>query len=127
LPQAAELVADMQVQLADLPNDLLGLTDGQTIRIDRDAAGLGWFVDGTPNDDTEFIDDIAADVLQATNNEAATRIDLLTVLSHEIGHVLGLNDLTGDNNLNDLMAEFLPEGVRRGPNSDQSNRVLQLR
>ncbi len=126
LPRAVELVADVQVQLADLPNDLLGLTDGQTIRIDRDAAGNGWFVDESPADDTEFIDDIATDVLQATNNEAATRVDLLTVLTHEIGHVFGLGDLAGDDNLNDVMAEFLPEGIRREPSTENSNRIQQL-
>ena len=38
-------------------------------------------------------------------------MDLLTVVEHELGHVLGLNDL--DASLNDLMSSTLSDGVRR--------------
>ena len=49
------------------------------IIIDTDGAGLGWFVDATPGTDDEFTAD----------SMATTRFDLLTVLTHEIGHLLG--------------------------------------
>src|SRR6185369_15488233 len=44
---------------------------------------------------------------------AASRMDLLTVLLHEFGHVLGYQHAAGDG----LMAETLPTGVRRLPAS----------
>ena len=61
--------------------------------IDSDAAGHGWFIDSTP--DTS--DDLAAD-----------RIDLLTAVAHELGHVLGLDDGDDDS----LMDDQLSAGVR---------------
>src|SRR5207248_5267788 len=67
----------------------------QTITIDSDAAGHGWFTDPTPG-----------------GNPAAGRVDLLTVVAHELGHVLGIVELDGNT---DLMAETLPVGVRRVP------------
>src|SRR4030095_3192129 len=42
--------------------------------------------------------------------DAAGRYDLLTVLSHELGHVLGLEDQFTSGQ---LMSVMLPEGLRR--------------
>ena len=42
------------VALADLPGGELGQEVAGTVYVDRDAAGLGWFVDATPGDDAEF-------------------------------------------------------------------------
>src|SRR5439155_26179445 len=42
------------VQISDLSGDLLGLTIANGIVLDSDAAGYGWFIDSTPNDDVEF-------------------------------------------------------------------------
>jgi hypothetical protein len=40
-------------------------------------------------------------------------VDLLTVLSHEVGHVLGLADLDADNSPATLMTATLGPGERR--------------
>jgi hypothetical protein len=78
-------------QVSDLPGWTLGLTgpDG-TITIDADAAGYGWFVDPTPQDSSEFNLDPGKGQFSAdANGPAAQRIDLLTVVEHEMGHLLG--------------------------------------
>jgi hypothetical protein len=95
---------DVDVRIVDLPGSGLGLAAADTIWLDRDAAGHGWFVDQTPADTsdlrgTELIPFYAGEV------------DLLTVMAHELGHVLGYDDSGTDG----LMAEYLGTGVRRLP------------
>ena len=71
---------------------MLAQTDGDTITLDSDAAGHGWFIDGFLSDDSEFRirqDDGA--LAASPNSEAFGRMDLLTVITHELGHVLGLD------------------------------------
>jgi hypothetical protein len=56
----------------------------------RDAAGHGWFVDPSPAEWFEFAG--SGTVLQArADGPAAGRMDLMTALLHEIGHVLGFD------------------------------------
>ena len=61
------------------------------VRLDVDAAGLGWFVDVTPGDDAEFTSLPGATQLVATDGEAIGRMDLLTAVMHEIGHAWLVN------------------------------------
>ena len=86
--QLAQLDA-VQLRFADLPGLTLGQAEGGLITLDRDAAGWGWFVDRTPQDDREFAR--SAQGLVATAGPAVGRMDLLSVLTHELGHVLGLD------------------------------------
>ena len=51
---------------------------------------------------------------------AARRVDLLTVLLHELGHVFGLPDLDGGTHPTSLMAETLAIGLRRAPTREDS-------
>jgi hypothetical protein len=103
-------LAAAKVQLADLPAGMLGETVGKTILIDRDASGYGWFVDPTPALDEEFA---GVDQLRTIDSRAVDRIDLVTVVEHELGHVVGLNDLVAVTD--DLMNGVLGVGVRRDP------------
>ena len=95
-------VTDVEFIVADLPNILLGLAAGHIIWIDQDAAGIGWFVDSTPDTDDEF----------GPGGAAAGRIDLLTVLAHELSHVLGFEH---DPAPGHLMSETLAPGIRLLP------------
>src|SRR5262249_30544512 len=80
---ATKALAGIDVRVADLGGDLLGLADSHTIWLDDNAAGWGWFVDPTPGDDAEFT--------TPGDQGEQHRMDLLTVLEHELGHVLGLH------------------------------------
>src|SRR5262249_39657747 len=68
-------------RIADLGGLTLGKADGGILWLDNNAAGWGWFVDAAPREDSEF-------TIPGDQGEAG-RMDLLTVLEHEIGQLLG--------------------------------------
>jgi hypothetical protein len=111
--------------IADLSPGILAMAGGGRITIDIDAAGHGWFIDATPGDDSEFTVVTAATERTALESSAAfDRIDLLTVLLHEMGHVMGLPhiDLAGH-----VMSDVLGKGTRRSvvpPPPLQVDRVI---
>lgn len=92
-------LAGVHVHISNLPGARLGQTDGSTIWIDGNAASWGWFVDATPGTDTEFT--------TRGNQGERSRIDLLSVLLHETGHLLGL-----DHDASGVMSETLRAGSR---------------
>lgn len=89
----------VEFRVVDLEGDLLGLAHDNVVLLDLDAAGWGWFVDDTP----ETSDDVATH-----------QVDLLTAITHELGHVLGLADNL-DPLAKDIMAVRLGLGERRNP------------
>ena len=90
-------LAHPTVQIADLSGSLLGLTAGGVVAIDSTAAGHIWF--------TEPYFGAAP---------PAGQMDLLTVVTHELGHLLGLGDTTSPG----IMQGTLPPGVRIIPESN---------
>ena len=72
---SAEIMTGMTILIGDLPGNKLADTLGSVITIDADAAGWGWNV-------TPGVTD-------------GTQIDLMSVLMHEIGHVLGYEHTAG--------------------------------
>ena len=116
--QVETAMAGVSVKVANLPSGVLGETSGKTIWIDDDGAGYGWFVDPTPAVDEEFAPSGSNYQLQAIDPRAVDRIDLLTVVEHELGHVLGLPDLgpTSDG----VMDGVLGVGVRRDSSHTQT-------
>ena len=95
-------LGNLQVHIADLGGTTLGLASGNTIWLDDNAAGWGWFVDATPHNDSEFT--------TPGNQGEQNRMDLLTVLEHEVGHLLG-----HDHDEGGVMAETLSAGERWTP------------
>ncbi len=111
----SRLLRSLDVRSSDLPGDQLASSHGNFLLVDRTAAGHGWFVDSTPDQDAEFLRD-ADGTLLATGAAANDQIDLLTALMHEIGHVLGQDDVS-DRSISNVMSQALPVGVRRLPTS----------
>ncbi len=107
--------------IADLPGSRLGLAESDTIYLDHDAAGYGWFVDATPSDNEEFGPVAADGELRAVDPRAVDRIDLLTVVLHELGHTLGLEDLDFADR---LMSGTLQPGVRRVAGAAEIDAIL---
>jgi hypothetical protein len=92
----------IDVRIANLGGATLGQASGHTIWLDDNAASWGWFVDKTPWDDAEFI--------RKGNQGEQGRMDLLTVLTHEVGHLLGKEHEAGG-----VMQETLAPGTRLAP------------
>jgi hypothetical protein len=115
-PEQLEALANVDVAVADLPGARLGENCGVQVVLDVDAAGAGWFIDPTPYDNSEF--QSSNGTLQAIDATFASgRVDLLTVIAHELGHILGWKDLGPDdhNGTSDLMHATLAAGQRKLP------------
>ena len=100
---------DASILITPLPAEAAGAFDGSVIYLDDDGAGHGWFVDPTPKRDEEYR--IGGNARAFT--EAANRVDLLSAVMHEMGHVIGL-DHDHDHDLEVMDEELLP-GERTAP------------
>lgn len=104
-------LSQFNVTIDDLPAGVLSWVDGNNLVIDADAAGRGWFVDSTPEDDVEFATD-----------DPVVGVDLLSVVTHELGHLLGLEDMDGSGE-DEIMHSTLRSGERR-LSADAVDRLL---
>ena len=103
------VLAGVTFTIADLPDDALAVTSGSVVTLDADAAGFGWYASAS---DAPFRRTGHSTELTARHNtQAEGRMDLLTALLHELGHVLGLGD--GASGTGGVMAADLPVGTRR--------------
>jgi ELWxxDGT repeat protein len=71
----------IEIRVGNLGGRTLGQAAGRTIWLDDNAAGWGWFVHAAPRDDSEHL-------TRAYQGERG-RMDLLTAIAHELGHLLG--------------------------------------
>ncbi len=90
------LLMSVTFTIGDLEGDLLATETDGTISLDLDAAGNGWFIDETPEDDEEFHLDGALAGKAEAGGDADGEVDLLTVILHEFGHVLGYDHVVAD-------------------------------
>jgi len=129
--RAAELhgsLADLSgvnVSFASLAGGEVGQTSGNTIALDDNAAGHGWYVDPTPLDNSDdYLPTSNPNIWQAkAGTDAAGKMDLLSVLLHEYGHALGLEHSADSG---DFMAATLQPGERRLPSADELQLMSQL-
>jgi hypothetical protein len=115
--QVATLQA-VTFQVGDLTSQgELGLASPMTITIDATAAGHGWFLASSSASDSVFGQRVAGELQALPGSVAATKMDLLTVVEHELGHELGLVDLSASAAPGDVMDGSLGVGVRRLPSA----------
>ena len=90
----------MSVSIADLDGLVLGQALGRSITIDADAAGWGWSISQPAG--------------------VAPRMDLFTAVMHELGHVLGFDDVGwGQSGLPFMADELAPTALVQAPDQLQ--------
>jgi hypothetical protein len=104
------MASGVKIEIIDLPGSLLGEVEGNTMYLDLDAAGYGWFVDLSPANDNEFARDANGNLVAIPDGPAAGRIDLLSVVLHELGHVMGFDHADGSEG--DVLSPILDAGER---------------
>ncbi|MFQ6028491.1 MAG: Ig-like domain-containing protein, partial [Dehalococcoidia bacterium] len=107
-------LATATFEIADLPEGISARSSqsGQVL-IDPTGAGWGWYVDAKPAGDGEFRTLVPhTELLAPFGTKAYRGMDLLTVVMHELGHVIGRGDSSIQNH---LMADALVTGLRRLP------------
>lgn len=93
--ESLDQLREVTFRVADLPDNMLAVTHPDRIVIDVDAAGVGWFTD-------------------TTQQPGGGHADLLTTVTHELGHVLLLDDVYRAG-AQGIMAGILAVDTRRTP------------
>jgi fibronectin type 3 domain-containing protein len=126
---AVALLKNVNFQIVDLnTSGELGLASSGFVQIDDNGGNYGWFVDPTPKTDVEYATKVAATELKAAAGSAvAPRMDLLTVVLHELGHELGLTDVAASATAHGLMTASLSTGIRRLPAAMTAAQVTPMK
>lgn len=109
-PAQQNSLSQVTIQVIDLQGDTLGHVISNTIYIDTNAGGYGWFIDTTPFDHSEFVYSSELTLIALDDGPASNQIDFWTVIMHELGHILGVDHATEG-----VMQKTLDPGVRKLP------------
>jgi hypothetical protein len=103
----------------NLGNSVIG-----AFAISPNADGNGWYI-GTDKDSYAQFNHILSSgrMLTSPSKIAAGRMDLLTCILHEMGHILGLKDLNKKSDRNNIMYGKLPVGERRLPTKEDVKNI----
>jgi hypothetical protein len=110
------ILNSVQFQIVNLGHGVLSQTGMgmSVVTLDATADGYGWFIDPAPATSTAFSRRTApAEFTALPGSPAYGHVDLLTVVEHELGHVLGLDDANPQQVGHDIMTATLATGVRR--------------
>jgi hypothetical protein len=113
--QVAELYRT-PVAIGDLSyRGALGVTKPEGIWLDASGAGLGWNVGSSQWSvvSGQWFGDISHQRTTANGQLPTAAFDLLTVVTHELGHVLGYDDLDPHHHPDHIMAGVLQPGAAR--------------
>ena len=79
---------NVRIDIANLKGSTIGYGGYNHITFDHNGAGAGWFIDLTPDEDEEYYIKNGRQYARK-NTGAEGHIDLLSVVTHELGHHLG--------------------------------------
>jgi len=111
-PQQMAMLRATTFDVADYQGRILGESTPGHVTLDLNGASMGWFVDTTPGEDSEF---------DGSNQYVNGHLDAFTVVLHEMGHQLGLKDTYNVAEHGDLMYGYLHLGERRLPTAHQAD------
>jgi VCBS repeat-containing protein len=106
----------VEVTVEQLAGLNLGSSDAGHIIVDDNAAGFNWFIDATPGEDSEYAAGEHG-LTAVPGTVAASRVDLLTTIMHELGHQIGLTDTYAQGDNGELMYGYVNPGERRLPDA----------
>ena len=88
-PRQTQLLESAHFVIQNLSSQgALALTGGTTVYVDPTALGYGWFEDSRRSIRRPFPNTYGYEVQAAASSPASDRMDLMTVVTHELGHVL---------------------------------------
>jgi SdrD B-like domain/FG-GAP-like repeat len=119
--EQVSVLEHMTFTVGDLSGLNLGSFTPAQIMLDTDAAGHGWYLDGTPRDDAEFGNGAGTRLATDPTQAPAGHYDLLTTVMHEMGHALGLEDRYEGTARDALMYGWLFTGERRLPGAGEAD------
>ncbi|QDV52402.1 peptidylprolyl isomerase [Gimesia fumaroli] len=110
---------DVKIEIVELPGNQIAKSNAETntVYLDVNAAGWGWFVDSTPFLNEEYNETALGIFDAALFSSADGQIDLLTVLLHELSHLLGYDH----SHESALMEPVLDPGERKLSTYDESD------
>lgn len=112
-PEQLEAMNAVDIRIEDFKGSFVGSSEKGKITLDTDGGGHGWFFDPTPGQDEELSG--VNSLHSGCGSMPEGRMDLLTVLLHELGHQIGMEDSYQYTGSTDLMFGFLKPGERRIP------------